>query len=108
MNLSKMTIQQLTNLYNAKSGKSPIAKFRSKGEAVRRVKSLLRERRTPITKDNRVITQIADNPKRPGSACYARYALYSPGMTIGEYLAAGGTRADVRWDTKQGFIQLAE
>ncbi len=49
---------------------------------------------------------VAKNPKRPGSAAHARFDLYKKDMTVAEFLAAGGWRADVRWDTKQGFIEV--
>ncbi len=104
MNLSEMTIQQLTDLYNAKSGKAPISKFRSKGEAVRRAKALLAQ--GGGREDSRVITHVAENPKRPGSASHARYALYGVGMSVSDFIAAGGRRADVNWDLSHGFIRV--
>ena len=60
-------------------------------------------------KDNAVIRVLkAKNPKRPGSAAHARFDLYKKDMTVGEFLAAGGWRADLRWDLRQGFIELAD
>lgn len=47
-----------------------------------------------------------NNPKRPGSAAHARFNLYVAGKTVAETLAAGVTRPDINWDTKQGFIIL--
>lgn len=52
------------------------------------------------------ITAIQENPKRAGSGAHARYALYKAGMTVGEFLKAGGIPADVHWDLKQKFIKL--
>lgn len=63
-------------------------------------------RTTPALRDHRVLSQVLPNPKRPGSAAHARYAIYRVGMTVDEALAAGVTRADVRWDAKMGFIVL--
>jgi hypothetical protein len=74
--------------------------------------------RTPITpplptrsrtarRDPRVVLSVAPNPKKPGSACHARYAHYQVGRSIDECIAAGVTRADVRWDTAQGFITVS-
>lgn len=54
--------------------------------------------------DPRVVVSVAHNPKREGSACRARYDLWRVGATIDDYLAAGGTREDVRWDLRQGFV----
>lgn len=57
--------------------------------------------------DTAVITQVTTNPKRAGSAAHARYSLYRPGMTVGQYVAAGGRIGDLRWDTKMKFIRVA-
>lgn len=55
--------------------------------------------------DGMKITVLAkENPKRAKAA--ERFALYKNGMTIGDYVAAGGTMADVRWDVKQNFISV--
>lgn len=47
-----------------------------------------------------------ENPKRPGSESYTRFALYQDGMTVQAFLDAGGRRADLVWDTEKGFISL--
>jgi hypothetical protein len=49
-----------------------------------------------------------ENPKRDASEAAKRFALYRDGMTVGEYLEAGGTTADVRWDEKNKFIELGD
>lgn len=55
--------------------------------------------------DDMVITvKIGDNPKK-GTA-KARFALYKTGMTVKEYLDAGGKRPDISWDAKQGWIEV--
>ena len=53
-----------------------------------------------------IISDIAPNPKRPGSASAERYSLYIDGMTVAEALSAGITKADIRWDTDKGFITV--
>jgi len=53
-----------------------------------------------------VVVAAESNPKKAGSASAARFALYKPGMSIGEYIAAGGTRADIKWDLAHGHIKL--
>lgn len=58
--------------------------------------------------DPRTIVSVAPNPKKVGSASHARYALYEVGMTVSQFVAAGGTTADVAWDTNKGFIVLGE
>ena len=63
--------------------------------------------RTPAAQGEQVINLLAtENPKRVGSASFDRFALYQDGMTVAEYLEAGGWRSDLRWDSKRGFIAL--
>lgn len=50
----------------------------------------------------KILTEKGANPKRGTAA--ERFALYKNGMTVDEYIAAGGKRADVNWDVAQGFI----
>lgn len=56
--------------------------------------------------DNRIISCIVPNPKKPGSASYDRFAKYRENMTVSEALAAGVTMADIKWDSERGFICL--
>jgi hypothetical protein len=59
--------------------------------------------------DARVITVlVTDNPKRVGSAARERFVLYRSGMTVGQFLAAGGLRADISWDVDHHFITFDE
>lgn len=48
-----------------------------------------------------------ENPKRAGSKSAARFDLYKNGMTIGEFIKAGGTRGDVNWDVAHNHISVA-
>ena len=45
------------------------------------------------------------NPKRPGSAAHARFALLRDRMTVAEALTTQ-SRADLRWNIRRGFITL--
>lgn len=47
---------------------------------------------------------VNENPKRGASA--ERFALYRNGMTVADYLEAGGKRADISWDVNKGFIEV--
>ena len=58
--------------------------------------------------DPRKIAWVGDNPKKPGSSSHARFALYQVGMSVDEFVKAGGTTADVKWDTERGFVKLEE
>lgn len=66
--------------------------------------------------DDEVIRMLADsngvtygpnnNPKRPGSRSEKEFKLYRDGMTVGEYIKAGGRRSGINWDEAKGFIAL--
>ena len=46
------------------------------------------------------------NPHREGTGLYVRWDLYSDGMTIGEALKAGITRADLPWMAEHKYIEF--
>lgn len=48
----------------------------------------------------------AENPKRAGTKTWHRFALYRTGMTVAEFLAAGGRRVDLSWDAQRQFIRI--
>ena len=57
--------------------------------------------------DDQVITiLVEENPKRSGSKCCDRFNLYKSGITVKQYVEAGGKRDDVRWDSERGYIQV--
>lgn len=56
--------------------------------------------------DPRIIESIVPNPKRRGSEAYRRFNLYLVGQEVEASIRNGVTRADVRWDSKMGFITL--
>ena len=51
-------------------------------------------------------TPFKPNPKRGKSE--ARFALYKEGMTVQEYIEAGGYAADIKWDLDRDFIRIEE
>lgn len=57
-----------------------------------------------ITEDATIRLLVLKNPKRPTAAAYARFELYREGQTVAEFLAAGGTKADLSWDRAHNFI----
>jgi len=64
-------------------------------------------KRVSVAKDDpRVISYVGPNPKKAGSASFDRFALYKVGMTVSEFLAAGGTMGDVKWDAERSFIKF--
>jgi len=46
-----------------------------------------------------------NNPKRPGSSSYDRFAHYVDGMTV-EQALTGVKTADIDWDIQKGFIAI--
>lgn len=95
------TVVELDNAKFAKKGGSekPTPKKEKEKKAVREVAS---------KEDTRKITLVEkNNPKREGSEGYKRYALYKTGMKVVDFVAAGGTTADIRHDTAKGFIKVA-
>jgi hypothetical protein len=54
-----------------------------------------------------IITYVAvPNPKRKNTLARERYELYRNGMTVAEYIAAGGRSGDVNHDAAEGHITL--
>ena len=51
---------------------------------------------------------VQHNPKRPGTASHARFALYMSAKTKGEFLALGGTAADFVHDLGRGFVTVID
>lgn len=47
-----------------------------------------------------------NNPKNNGSKAAARFAIYKNGMTVQDFVDAGGTRADIDNDVKKKFISV--
>ena len=54
-----------------------------------------------------IISRVAEaNPKRANSLAFSRFALYTPGMTIAEYISKGGRSTDVMYDAQHGYIDV--
>jgi len=50
----------------------------------------------------------AKNPKRAGSKAHARAKAYWKAKTTAEYLALGGTPADLKYDASKGFLEVLD
>lgn len=58
-------------------------------------------------KKTAIITVLAkENPKRAGSMAAARFDLYKTGMTVAEYLEAGGRTGDLHYDAANDHIEV--
>lgn len=49
---------------------------------------------------------VEANPKREGSKSHARWEDYAGTTTVGDYIAAGGTYGDLKYDAEHGFIKV--
>lgn len=65
-----------------------------------------RSRHVPIPESHVIRLRVAENPKRAGSPSHRRFELYREGMTVKEFLKAGGRRADLAWDVEKGWIAV--
>lgn len=58
--------------------------------------------------DTAKITVLAkENPKRGGSSRAIRFSKYKTGMTVRQYLDAGGKTSDIKVDSEAGHIKIA-
>ncbi len=57
--------------------------------------------------DSEVTFLSTENPKRVGSKSYDRWNAYAGATTVGEYIAAGGTYGDLKYDAEHGFVKVA-
>ena len=90
----------------AKAAKAPAEKKAAKanGAAKKVANGASRSRVDPKSK----ITLLVDkNPKREGCASHKAFSLYKTGMTVEQFLAKGGTSADISWDTRKKYIKLS-
>ena len=102
---SQPAVEILETLIGQPITRKATAPPKEKGNAKRRSPG---PRTSASRSDPRVITNIQPNPKKPGSASHARFALYRDGMTVAEFCAAGGSPADVKWDAERSYITLED
>lgn len=107
---SDLDVQLLTvQKYETKVGQVFVSRMRTSPTQVgseRTDGSKLAGTPNPIEEERVITVMAAGNPKKVGSAARERFALYKTGMTVGQFLAAGGSRADIRWDSSHGFIKI--
>ena len=64
------------------------------------------KKRTRIKKTAIITVLATENPKRPNSMAAERFALYKTGMTVAEYVEAGGRSGDLHYDIANGHIEV--
>jgi hypothetical protein len=107
--------QQMTEIYNVIADK-PVKTFKSQKEAADSILRAVRVAKgTPVSRpgrkpeygdDDLIATVVKENPKKEGTKAHERFALYKKGMTVAEFIAAGGNRADLAWDVEHEFITI--
>lgn len=95
------------------SGQTPLQQELAAAEAAAKqpkTRAPRPEGSAPVGKldESAVISFVAPNPRKQGTASRERYTHYAPGQTLAQALAAGVWREDIRWDLKQGFIKLEQ
>lgn len=86
----------------SEANKKPAAKKAAKKVAKKKAATKTAEPKV----DNRKITVLVDNPKKPGSAAHKRFSRYKSGQTVTEALAAGVSSLDIAYDSKKRFIKV--
>ena len=52
--------------------------------------------------------EVGENKKRVNSKSWLRYNDYYGSKNVGEFLENGGSKEDLRWDDKKGFLKILE
>lgn len=60
-----------------------------------------------FTDDTKIKLLVTENPRRPGSATYEIFNHYQDGITVADFVKAGGRRVDVKADYERGHIDFA-
>lgn len=106
---SPEAIQEMCHILDLPIPEIPVEVIEKRKEAGKRLQSA-RAAAHPEHKalDGRKITLLAKaNPRKAGTTRAARFALYTNGMTVSEFVTAGGFRADIKCDVDEGNIKLA-
>jgi len=65
-------------------------------------------KRRRVNKQAKIKVLVEENPKRNNTLAADRFALYENGMTVGEYIDAGGRAGDIAHDVAAGYIELED
>ena len=58
------------------------------------------------TPESKLTWHILKNPRAPGKGTHERFAKYFNSTTVAEYTAAGGTKGDLLWDVRSGYLSV--
>ena len=79
-------------------------KLAGKGEKAAKEPRAKKEAAVPKADDRKITLLVTENPKRGKSA--ERYELYRKAKTVADYVAAGGSKADIAWDAAHNYIKV--
>lgn len=124
----------LLAVYNGLSGKPPVARFSDRQAGARRLLELLgtvaqdgpalpeptkeksvsdneteaakRGRASKYKPTDRIKVLAEENPRREGSKGNARFSLYRDGMTVENYLSAGGEMPGLIFDVNKKWVAV--
>ena len=54
----------------------------------------------------RIVKLVKDNPRREGTNGHQSWQVTRDGMSVEQYVAAGGRLDDLRWNVKHGWLRL--
>lgn len=107
MNTQEVTGTKKVSLTKKKVSAAKTSKP-AKEKAAKADKAEKRGRAGKFADTAKIVVLTKDNPKREGTKAHENFALYSKNKNVGAFLAAGGSRADLAWDVKAGFIEIKE
>jgi len=61
---------------------------------------------TRYTPEQVIRLVVSENPKKQGSAAHSRFAVYKDGMTVKEFVDAGGRTADLNHDADKNYVNV--
>ncbi len=107
-------LNNLTKEFKMAEEKKSKFSVRKKGEAkepkAKKVKdeseSSGRRGRTSEFAGKKLKLLTKENPKRAGSGAFKRFELYSDVKTVDDFIAAGGTYGDIKYDLEAGYIEV--
>lgn len=59
-----------------------------------------------VERKKKLVLLEKSNPKRAETRAFNIYGLYKTSKTVGDFLDAGGTMSDIRYDSEKGFIKV--
>jgi hypothetical protein len=102
---SKRSGMATKNVQSGKAAKAAPAKGKGNSAALAKAREVTDGKRAQF-RAQKIKLLVKENPKRPGSSSFDRFALYKKSKTVGDFIEAGGKSADVAYDVKHEYIEL--